>query len=151
MPSHYLNQCWRIVNWALRNKIQWNINRKMAAILSWPQRVKMSFGGISDNATASWNAGSSVHIVTPLVFFVNENNWPSWQPSFSRLHMLVYYLSIVCAQENPRLTYKYLETHWCVLSTVVTDVLVLRYQVISNHSADQECIAFDRFHEKYYT
>ena len=22
-PSHYLNQCWNIVNWTLRNKLQW--------------------------------------------------------------------------------------------------------------------------------
>ena len=27
VPSHYLNQCWKIVNWTLRNKIQWNLNR----------------------------------------------------------------------------------------------------------------------------
>ena len=26
MPSHYLNQCWNIVNWALRNKFQWNFD-----------------------------------------------------------------------------------------------------------------------------
>ena len=26
-PSHYLNQCWGIVNWTLRNKLQWNPNR----------------------------------------------------------------------------------------------------------------------------
>ena len=26
-PSHYLNQCWRIDNWILRNKIQWNLNQ----------------------------------------------------------------------------------------------------------------------------
>ena len=26
MPSHYLNQCWVIVNWTLRNKFQWNFN-----------------------------------------------------------------------------------------------------------------------------
>ena len=26
-PSHYLNQCWNIVNWALGNKHQWNLNR----------------------------------------------------------------------------------------------------------------------------
>ena len=25
---HYLNQCWVIVNWTLRNKIQWNFNQK---------------------------------------------------------------------------------------------------------------------------
>ena len=54
-PSHYLNQCWNIVHWTLRNKLQWNLNRnsyifihenafenvvwKMAAILSRPQSV----------------------------------------------------------------------------------------------------------------
>ena len=43
-PSHYLNQCWNIVNWTLKNKPQWNLNGnsyifienvvwKMAAIL----------------------------------------------------------------------------------------------------------------------
>ena len=55
-PSHYLNQWWNIVNWTLRNKLQWNLNRnsnifiqenasenviwKMAAMLSRPQCVK---------------------------------------------------------------------------------------------------------------
>ena len=55
-PSHYLNQCWNIVNWKLRTKVQWNFNRnsnifiqengfesvvcEMAAILSQPQCVK---------------------------------------------------------------------------------------------------------------
>ena len=53
VPSHCLNQCWNIVNWTLRNKLKWNINknsyifiqentfenvvRKMAALLSRPQ------------------------------------------------------------------------------------------------------------------
>ena len=26
-PSHYLNQCWVIVNWALRNRLQWKFNQ----------------------------------------------------------------------------------------------------------------------------
>ena len=26
-PSHYLNQCWNIVNWTIGNKLQWNFNR----------------------------------------------------------------------------------------------------------------------------
>ena len=54
-PSHYLNQCWIIANWTLRNKFQWNFNRnsnifihenaiesvvcEMAFILSRPQWV----------------------------------------------------------------------------------------------------------------
>ena len=56
-PSHYLNQCWNIVNWTLRNKLQGNLHRnsyifiqenpfenfvcKMAAIFSRPQCVKI--------------------------------------------------------------------------------------------------------------
>ena len=55
-PSHYLNQCWNIVNWPLMNKLQWNFNRnsyifiqentfervvsEMVAMLSRPQCVK---------------------------------------------------------------------------------------------------------------
>ena len=56
VPSHYLNQCWVIVNWTLRNKLQWNFNQntklfihknafqnivcQMAAILSKGRWVK---------------------------------------------------------------------------------------------------------------
>ena len=59
-PSHYLKQCWNIVNWTLRNKLQWNFNRnadiffhetalesvvcEMAAILSRPQCVNVQCG-----------------------------------------------------------------------------------------------------------
>ena len=55
-PSHYLNQCWNIVNWTLTIKLQWNFNRnlnifiqenalehvvyEMASIFSQPQCVK---------------------------------------------------------------------------------------------------------------
>ena len=28
-PSHYLNQCWNIVNWTLRNKHPWNFSQKL--------------------------------------------------------------------------------------------------------------------------
>ena len=65
-PSHYLNQCWNIVNWTHRNKLQWNLNRniyffiqenafenvvwKMEAILSPPQCVK---GFIDDTSTVA--------------------------------------------------------------------------------------------------
>ena len=40
------------------------------------------------------------------------------------------------------LTYKNLEMHGCVISTVATDVLVLKHQAISIHSAGQVFIAF---------
>ena len=55
MPSHYLNQCWNIVNSILRNKIRWNLyiffigfhwrkciwKCEMATILSRPQCVNV--------------------------------------------------------------------------------------------------------------
>ena len=57
MPSHYLKQCWLIINWTLQNKLkwnsQWNLNFfieenaignaicQLTAILSRPQRVKV--------------------------------------------------------------------------------------------------------------
>ena len=55
-PSHYLNQCWKIANWTLGNKLQWYFNHnwniliqenalenvvcEIESILSRPQRVK---------------------------------------------------------------------------------------------------------------
>ena len=55
-PSHYLNQCWNIVYWAIGNKLQWNFDRNLyivvqesafenvvwniSAILSRPQCIK---------------------------------------------------------------------------------------------------------------
>ena len=56
VPSHFLNQCWNIGNWTLRNKLPWNLNRnshlsiqenvfenvvgKLAAILSRSQYAR---------------------------------------------------------------------------------------------------------------
>ena len=60
-PSHYLNHCWIIVDWALKNKIQWNSNQntklfihenafenvvcEMTAILSRAQCIKRMWRG----------------------------------------------------------------------------------------------------------
>ena len=55
-----------------------------------------------------------------------------------------------CLYLNVILTPNLLETHECVLSTVPTDVLVLKYQDLSIHSADQISIALDQFQTKYY-
>ena len=50
------------------------------------------------------------------------------------------------------LTLKHRETHGCVVSTVVTDALVLKHQAISIHNADQTFIVLDQFHiNKYHT
>ena len=33
MPSHYLNQCWVIVNWTLGNKLQWNFDQNTKLLI----------------------------------------------------------------------------------------------------------------------
>ena len=66
-PSHSLNQCWNIVNWTLRNKLQWNFNRnsyifiqenalenvvcEMASILPRPQCVNH----VEINVNSCWS------------------------------------------------------------------------------------------------
>ena len=42
-PSHYLNQCWNIVNGTLRNKLQWNPKRN-SYIFIQEMHLKMSSG-----------------------------------------------------------------------------------------------------------
>ena len=41
-PSHYLNQCWNIVNWNIGNKLQWNCNRNQYIFIP-EMHLKMSF------------------------------------------------------------------------------------------------------------
>ena len=70
-PSHYLNQCWNIVNWTLRDKLQWNFNRnsnifiqenalenivcEMASMLSRPQWHPSVFIGHLSGKTPQWH------------------------------------------------------------------------------------------------
>ena len=95
-PSHYLNQCWNIVNWTLGNKLQWNLNRntnifiqenafesvvcQMAAILSRPQCVKTNSGGFCwHNARVRVPTGSP--IPRPLGRIVRASPSALWQPN----------------------------------------------------------------------
>ena len=81
-PSHYLNQCWVIVNWTFRNKLQWNLNGnsniliqenafesvvcETAAILSRPQCIKANIGTRSDWVILQWDTSAlDVHDFLP--------------------------------------------------------------------------------------
>ena len=79
--SHYLNQCWVIVNWTLRNKLQWNFNKnsklfihekasenivcEMAAILSRGRRVnrQLHSPGVATLGISLGYAGLVLNIV----------------------------------------------------------------------------------------
>ena len=95
MPSHYLNQCWNIVNWNLKNKLHWNCNRnsnifvqenpledvvcEMASILSRPQCVKNQYLSLVDMGCLStdftqhvthWTGCQINHCVPPYSTFI---------------------------------------------------------------------------------
>ena len=71
LSLHYLNQCWNIVNWTLRNKLQWNLKQnsyifieenafenvvwKMAAILSRSPCVNQAHSASSPDLS-QWRA-----------------------------------------------------------------------------------------------
>ena len=89
MPSHYLNLWWNIVNLILRNKLQWNVNRKsyifiqenrfenvvgeIGAILSRPQCVKGGYQ-IFHAAVLPWRVIIKVGLCPSVLHFVFMRN-----------------------------------------------------------------------------
>ena len=83
-PCHYLNQCWNIIDWTIRNKLQWNFDQnsyifiqenafenvvcEMAAILSLPQCVKY----INALAGIEYRADSKLEKDTPYLTYLCE-------------------------------------------------------------------------------
>ena len=88
MPSYYLNRCWHIVNWTLRNKFQWNDDTssyffiqenvfedavcKLAAILSWLQFVKYEMPLVSMMTLLN---GSIFRVTRPLCREFTGHRW----------------------------------------------------------------------------
>ena len=92
-PSHYLNQCWNIVNWTLRNKLQWTFNRnynifihenaiesvvcEMVTILSRPQCVEVVHCGLAlTRRQAPLSEPMTVSLQTHICV-----TWPQWDNS----------------------------------------------------------------------
>ena len=113
VPSHYLSQCWNVVNWTHRNKIQWNFDGnwyisiqyipfenvawKMLAILSRPQCVKVSVGNkCLYHQLSSWCVICLCVLVYAFVLEISmESNWSSVRIIFteifsSRYEMIFY-------------------------------------------------------------
>ena len=61
-PSHYLNQCWVIANWTLRNKLQWNFyqNTKLFIYENASENIVCQMAAIS--STGRWVKQSPAHI-----------------------------------------------------------------------------------------
>ena len=57
-PSHYLNQCWNIVNWTLRNRLIWKLNRNWYILNSrkciW--KCRLENGGHFVSASMCFNS-----------------------------------------------------------------------------------------------
>ena len=97
--SHYLNQCWYIVNLTLRNKLQWNINHnwyiftqentfehvvwKMAAVLSRPRCVKWYIFSISRHLLTI-NQNMFFYAFISAVNNINIHHYSQWMKETSR-------------------------------------------------------------------
>ena len=100
--SHYLNQCWNIVNLAIWNKLQWNLKRnwyifiqenafenvvrKLAAILSPPQCIKYLVSNrvkkiiqfyLSYTPYFLWKAKHEGFCITVYCFTITCFYWPT--------------------------------------------------------------------------
>ena len=110
--SHYLNQGWNIVNWILRNKPQWNLNRnsyisiqenvfenivwKVAAIL-WHQYVNMNLRVVS-YITTSYFVVWLVPVITCDIFWYADPNLPETHRSYDKGNtQLRQHASLKCA------------------------------------------------------
>ena len=74
-PSHYLNQCWIIVNWTLSNIFQWNLNQNTTIFIEenafenviWKWRpfclgfsvLEKYWGMVVQMGTIGWGSGLS--------------------------------------------------------------------------------------------
>ena len=71
VPSHYLNQCWTIVNVTLRNKVLWNINRNSYVFINENGFEKV----VCEMSTTC--LGPNVLIIRSLIA---RFMWPTWGP-----------------------------------------------------------------------
>ena len=77
-PSHYLNQCWNIVNWTIRNKLQWNINQNSNIFIKkcvWKCRL--------------WNG--SHFVLASMCWYYN----PRYMHAITQIACLVYRLTFI--------------------------------------------------------
>ena len=85
-PSHYLNQCWNIVNGTLGNKLQWKLDRnknaiekvvcEMSAILSPPQCVE---GNTSLTHNNQLNGETPCFLAKTFGHMINLNPMQKWK------------------------------------------------------------------------
>ena len=81
VPSHYLNQCWFIVNWTSGNKFQWNFNRNIIIV-----NQENAFGNVVCHNGGHFVQGEMSYLLWP--------NDPMWCHCYlSVLHQGLYSLN----------------------------------------------------------
>ena len=98
-PSHYLNQCWLLVNWTSGNIFQWNMNNNLS-LLIW------------ENVVAIWT------------FWFEKMSFAKWRPfclslNVLRMHLTIHWSILVhvmaCCHQA---TIHYLNQNWPIFMTL---------------------------------
>ena len=119
-PSHYLNQCWNIVNSNLRNKLQWNLKQhtfsfkkihlKMSSAKFWPFCLGLNvLKGVPDHYFKYW-LGHTIAAVVAHTKFCNSSVIRYWiKAAFgSKLHMPQIGIILSCIAHWGQVTYRWL-------------------------------------------
>ena len=72
MPSYYLNQCWVIVNWTPRNKLQWKYKTFHSQKCTWKDRLRN--GGHFVRGKKSWSSHIWYHWWLSYIYIYNMYN-----------------------------------------------------------------------------
>ena len=108
--SHYLNQCWVIVNWTLKNKRQWNFNQNRKLFIQ-----ENTYENIVCEMAAILSRGRWVKSKLTLVQ-TSDNDWMlSWQQAIVRTNNGLGNLHIYVSLSLDDLTHWGWVTHICVV------------------------------------
>ena len=88
MPSHYLSQCWYIVNLTIRNKFHWNVNRNSYIFIH-----KNAF---EKKTSAKWRPLAAV-----LLYQLSSRNHVMYMPRFyAQVALAAFGQSYDCSSAN---------------------------------------------------
>ena len=136
--SHYLNQCWP--SGTPRNMHTIRVSLEFCCSLlpstRLPRTLRVVSLALGNHATVPMPAE------LPQRIWVNKSGESTkqiikpQQTKHNKIVCILHGIYSISRNRKPELTHKQLETHRCVPCTVAIDIVVLKHQAISTHSAD---------------
>ena len=111
-PSQYLNQCWNILNWTLRNKLRWNFNSNSYIF------IQENVSELSPGKLPPFCLGLNMIISIGLLFSIRTSQINSYCCSLSCCQICSYNICIFHDFSSHVLSHQY---HTCSESQLETE------------------------------